>query len=182
MQKFNKIREDHMSEIILHDVKDFLKDKVKQTIKHINYYDNDTNNYDEELLNERILQSSEKEKLLKERLKTNYTLTVAQIEKEISKILNSRNLISDNKNIDYKGLVRKWNDLKLIRETWKKELLVGQGRYEEEYLTELEDNWKIGLLDKETTLRPFLQTPLVKTQVLEPTTKNESEVTSPLFS
>ena len=62
-----------MSETTLHDVKDILKDKVKQTIKHINYYDNDTNNYDEELLNERILQSSEKEKVLKEKLKTNYT-------------------------------------------------------------------------------------------------------------
>ena len=28
IQKFNKIRETHMSEITLHDVKDILKDKV----------------------------------------------------------------------------------------------------------------------------------------------------------
>ena len=61
-------------------------------------------------------------------------------------------------------------------------MLEGQGRYEEEYLKELENNWKIGLLDKETTRTPFIQTPIVKTQVSEPIVNNESEVSSPLFS
>ena len=177
IQIFNKIREGQMNEITLHEVKNILRDKVKQTIKHINHYDSDTNKYDEEVLNERIHQSSEKEKILKERLKSNYKETVGKIEKEIDKILNSKNIKTDKKNVDYKGLVRKWTDLKLIRENWKKELLEGQGRYEKEYLTELEDNWKIGLLEKETTRTPIIQTP-----VLEPIVNNESMVTSPLFS
>ena len=133
---FNKIREGQMNEITLHEVKNILRDKVKQTIKHINHYDSDTNKYDEEVLNERIHQSSKKEKILKERLKSNYKQTVGKIEKEIDKILNSKNIKTDKKNVDYKGLVRKWTDLKLIRENWKKELLEGQGRYEKEYLTE----------------------------------------------
>ena len=94
-----------------------------------------SNKYDEDELNERIVQSSEKEEILKGRLKTNYKVTISQIEKEIDRILSSRNLKSDKKNVDYKGLVRKWTDLKLIRENWKKELLEGQGRYEKEYLT-----------------------------------------------
>ena len=38
------------------------------------------------------------------------------------------------------------------------------------------------MLDKETTRTPLIQTPMVKTQVSEPTVNNESEVTSPLFS
>jgi len=50
-----------MNEITLHEVKNILRDKVKQTIKHINHYDSDTNKYDEEVLNERIHQSSEKD-------------------------------------------------------------------------------------------------------------------------
>ena len=182
IQIFNKIREGHMNEITLQDVKEVLRDKVKQTIKHIHHYENDTNKYDEDELNERIHQSSEKEKILKERLKSNYKWTVDKIEKEIDRILNSKNLKSDKKNVDYKGLVRKWTDLKLIRETWKKELLEGQGRYEEEYLTELENNWKIGLLDKETTRTPLIQTQVIKTPVLEPVVNNGSKVTSPLFS
>ena len=139
---FEQVRKGKMSEIIIQDVKNILRDKVKQTIKHINHYDTDTNKYDEDELKERIVQSREKEEILKERLKTNYKVTISQIEKEIDRILNSRNLKSNKKNVDYKGLVRKWTDLKLIRETWKKELLEGQGRYEEEYFTELEDNWK----------------------------------------
>ncbi|SVB88197.1 uncharacterized protein METZ01_LOCUS241051, partial [marine metagenome] len=184
IQIFNKIREGHMSEITLQDVKDILRDKVKQTIQHINHYDNDTNKYDEEVLNERIHQSSEKEKILKERLKTNYTVTVAQIEKEIDRILNSKNLKSDKKNVDYKGLVRKWTDLKLIRETWKKELLEGQVRYEEEYLTELEDNWKIGLLENDSNEVGVItkQPQVTQTQVLKPTIQTTPSVSSPLFS
>ena len=179
---FEQVRQGKMNEITLQDVKEVLRNKVKQTIKHIHHYENDTNKYDEEELNERIFQSSEKEMILKERLKSNYNGTVDKIEKEIDRILNSRDLKTDKNNVDYKGLVRKWTDLKIVRETWKKELLEGQGRYEEEYLKELENNWKIGLLDKETTRTPFIQTPIVKTQVSEPIVNNESEVSSPLFS
>ena len=78
-----------MNEIIIQDVKNILRDKVKQTIKHINHYDTDTNKYDEDELKERIVQSREKEEILKERLKTNYKVTISQIEKEIDRILNS---------------------------------------------------------------------------------------------
>ena len=105
---FEQVRQGKMNEITLQDVKEVLRDKVKQTIKHIHHYENDTNKYDEEVLNERILQSSEKEKILKERLKTNYKGTVDKIEKEIDRILNSRDLKTDKNNVDYKCLVRKW--------------------------------------------------------------------------
>ena len=180
---FNKIREGHMNELTLQDVKEVLGDKVKLTIQHINHYDNDINKYDKKELNERIHQSSEKEKILKERLKSNYNGTAEKIEKEIDRILNSRDLKTDKNNVDYKGLVRKWTDLKIVRETWKKELLEGQGRYEEEYLKELENNWKIGLLDKETTRTPLIQTPIVNTQVsVSPSWNFPSKTLSPFFN
>ena len=108
LQIFNNIREGHMNELTLQDVKEVLRDKVKLTIQHINHYDNDTNKYDEEVLNERILQSTEKEKVLKERLKSNYTGTIDKIENEIDRILNPKNVKSDKKNVDYKGLVRRF--------------------------------------------------------------------------
>ena len=181
---FEQVRQGKMNEITIQDVKNILRDKVKQTIKHINHYDSDTNKYDEDELNERIVQSSEKEGILKERLKTNYKVTISQIEKEIDRILNSRNLKSNKKNVDYKGLVRKWTDLKLVRETWKKELLEGQGRYEEEYLTELEDNWKIGLLENGSNeVGVITQQPqVVQTQDLKPTIKTTPTFSAPLFS
>ena len=181
---FEQVRQGKMNEITLQDVKEVLRNKVKQTIKHIHHYENDTNKYDEEELNERIFQSSEKEKILKERLKTNYKGTVDKIEKEIDRILNSRNLKSDKKNDDFKSLVRKWTDLKIIRETWKKELLEGQVRYEEEYLTELEDNWRIGLLENDSNEVGVItkQPQVTQTQVLKPTIQTTPSVSSPLFS
>ena len=66
---FEQVRQGKMNEITIQDVKNILRDKVKQTIKHINHYENDTNKYDDEELNERIVQSREKEKILRERLK-----------------------------------------------------------------------------------------------------------------
>ena len=181
---FEKVRQGKMNEITIQDVKNILRDKVKQTIKHINHYDSDTNKYDEDELNERIVKSSDKEEILKGRLKTNYKVTISQIEKEIDRILNSKNLKSNKKNVDYKGLVRKWTDLKLVRETWKKELLEGQGRYEEEYLTELEDNWKIGLLERDSYEGGVItqQPQVVQTQDLKPTIKTTPTLSAPLFS
>ena len=181
---FEQVRQGKMNEITIQDVKNILRDKVKQTIKHINHYDSDTNKYDEDELNERIHQSGEKEEILKRSLKTNYKVTISQIEKEIDRILNSKNLKSNKKNVDYKRLVRKWTDLKLVRETWKKELLEGPGRYEEEYLTELEDKWKIGLLENDSYGGGVItqQPQVVQTQDLKPTIKTTPTFSAPLFS
>ena len=43
---FEKVRKGQMNEITIHDVKDILKDKVKQTYKHIHHYANDTNKWE----------------------------------------------------------------------------------------------------------------------------------------
>ena len=172
---FGEVRGGYMKDIAIEDVKNILRRKVNQTLKHIHLYERDTNKWNENELKERIDKIDEKEKKLKDRLKTDYKDTIDKIEKEVDKILITQNLKPDKNNFEYSGLIRKWTDLKVIRETWKRELLTGQRKYDEEYLNELEEEWKIGLFGKETDK--------VKPSTPEPeTTKPLTGGASPLFS
>ena len=44
-------------------------------------------------------------------------------------------------------MVRKWTDLKILRESWKRELIAGKGRTDEEFIGELEEQCKLGLFE-----------------------------------
>ena len=65
---FNEIREGYMKDITLEDVKSILRDKVRQTLKHIQLYEWDTNKWSEKQLQGRISEIDKKEKDLIERL------------------------------------------------------------------------------------------------------------------
>ena len=54
----------------------------------------------------------------------------------------------DKKNYEYKGLISRWTDLQVIRESWKRDLLKGVRRKDDEYLEELEEKWKLKLFGK----------------------------------
>ena len=64
---FDEVREGFMQDITLVDVKVILRDKVRQTIKHINLYEWETNKWNEKELQERIDEIDDKENKLKER-------------------------------------------------------------------------------------------------------------------
>ena len=65
-----------MKDIAIEDVKNILRRKVNQTLKHIHFYERDTNKWNENELKERIDKIDEKEKKLKDRLKTDYKDTI----------------------------------------------------------------------------------------------------------
>ena len=144
---FSKVRQGIMSDVTLEDVKNILRQKVRQTLKHIHHYEYDTNIYDSDELQERIERINQKENQLKDNLKRDYKGTIQRIENEIDNILLKQNLESDKKNLEYKSLVRKWTDLKILRESWKRELITGKGRTDEEFIGELEEQWKLGLFE-----------------------------------
>ena len=60
---FDEVREGFMQDITLVDVKVILRDKVRQTIKHINLYECETNKWNEKELQERIDEIDKKEKI-----------------------------------------------------------------------------------------------------------------------
>ena len=122
-----------MRDITIDDVKRILKDKVEQTLKHINHYHWDTNRFDDQEVLKRITETQKKEQELKDHLKKYYIGTLGRIEKEVEKILKKENIIQDKKNVDYKGLIGRWTELRILRESWKRELLNDEGKTTEDF-------------------------------------------------
>ena len=183
---FKEVREGYMRDITLVDVKIILREKVRQTLEHIHHIEYSTNEYDEDNLNDTLGKIDRTVENLKERLKTNYKGTIEKIETEIDKILVKNKLKPDKKNVEYKGLVKRWIDLRLIRENWKRDLLSKKkttftSKSDNDFYNELEERWKLGLLDDageefETTIIVPNEEPLIKTP------KTPKKNTAPLFS
>ena len=72
-----------MQDITLVDVKVILRDKVRQTIKHINLYEWETNKWNEKELQDRIDEIDKKENKLKERLQNDFKGTTEHLVKEV---------------------------------------------------------------------------------------------------
>jgi integrase len=150
-----------MQDITLEDVKVILREKVRQTIKHINLYEWETNKWNEKELQERIDEIDDKENKLKERLQNDFKGTTEHLANEVDKILKDKDLKPDKKNYEYKGLISRWTDLQVIREGWKRDLLKGVRKKDDEYLEELEDKWKLKLFGE----HPI---PIIETDADEP--------------
>ena len=73
------------------------------------------------------------EERLRDKLEKDYKRTIDLIENEMEKILATQNLEPNKKNVEYKGLVRRWIDLKLIRQDWKREQLNKIGKTDEDF-------------------------------------------------
>ena len=121
-----------MKNITLEDVKNILRIEVRKSLLHIHHYEYGTNVWDDDKLKESISRVEKEEEQLKERLKKDYKGTVDKIEHEIDKILITQNLQPNKKNVEYKRLVRRWIDLKLIGQNWKRDLLTDSGKTDED--------------------------------------------------
>jgi len=179
---FEELRAGHMQDITLEDVKDILRQKVKQTIKHIDLYQWKTNKWEPLELAKRIEQIDKKEKKLLSRLQTDFIETNEIISKEIDKILIKKNLKPDKQNYEYAGLISRWTDLKVLRESWKRDLLNGERKTVNEYEQKLEEMWKLNLFNEEK-LKDFQPSIIIEDSAPEP--KEPYLVTpspSPLFS
>ena len=146
---FEEIRTGNMQDLTLEDVKSILRQKFKQTIKHIDLYDWKTNKWSPAVMKNRVKEIDVKEKKLLKRLQNDFEGTTKHLAKEVDKILKDKNLKPDKNNYEYDGLVSRWTDLKVIRENWKRDLLKGNRKKEYEYLKELEDKWKLDLFIEE---------------------------------
>ena len=158
---FREIRDGYMKDITLEDVKTILRIEVRKSLLHIHWVEFGTNVYDEDKLKDSILRIDDNEEKLRDRLEKDYRGTVEIIEREIDKILITQNLEPNKKNVEYKGLVRRWIDLKLIRQNWKRDVLNESGKTDDDFRNELEDKWKLGLWengeDKKLNLSPVIE-------------------------
>ena len=89
---FREVREGHMKDITLEDVKNILRIEVRKSLMHIHHYEYGTNVYDDNKLKESVSRIDDNEEKLRDRLEKDYRGTVELIEREIDKILITQNL------------------------------------------------------------------------------------------
>ena len=158
---FREVREGYMQNITLEDVKNILRIEVRKSLLHIHHYQYGTNVFSKDKLKESISRIEENEEKLRDRLENDYKGTIDLIEREIDKILITQNIEPNERNVEYKGLVRRWIELKLMRQDWKRDLLNDSGKTDEDFQNELETKWKLGLWktgeDKKLNLSPVIE-------------------------
>jgi len=122
---------------------------VRKSLLHIHHYELGTNVFSKDKLNESRSRVDKEEERLREKLEKDYKGTIDLIEREVDKILITQDLEPDKKNVEYKKLVRRWIELKLMRQDWKRDLLNESGKTDEDFRNEIEDKWKLGLFGEE---------------------------------
>ena len=151
---FREVREGKMKDITLEDVKNILRVEVRKSLLHIHHYEFGTNVFSKDKLKDSISRIEENEEKLRDRLENDYKGTIDLIENEIDKILITQNLEPDKKNVEYKSLVRRWIELKLLRQDWKRDLLNESGKTDKDFQNELETKWKLGLWKTSEDVKP----------------------------
>ena len=180
---FREFRQGKMKDITLEDVKNILRIEVRKSLLYIHHYEYGTNVYDEDKLNESISKIDNEEEKIKDGLKkNNYKETIELIGSEIDKILITQNLEPNKNNIEYKGLVRRWIDLKLIRQNWKRDLLTDSGKTDEDFRNEIDEKWKLGLFGEEYNKEGVVKKFEDYEEPITPEVKSKSGSPSPLFS
>lgn len=189
---FREFRQGKMKDITLDDVKDILRIEVRKSLLHIHHYELGTNVFSKDKLNESISKTIKEEERLRDRLEKDYKETVELIEREVDKILITQDIEPDNKSIEYKGLVRRWIELKLMRQDWKRDLLNETGKNDEDFKNEIEEKWKLSLWDNvdDVIIPPIIegdipepQEPyLVNSQSIEVKYNKVKSSSSPFFS
>ena len=176
---FREVRRGSMQNITLEDVKHILRVEVRKSLLHIRHYRYGTNVYNEEKLNESISRIDIEEQKLRERLENDFRGTIDLIEKEVDKILITQNLQPDKKNVEYKGLVSRWIELKLLRQDWKRDLLNDTGKTDEDFRNEIENKWKLGLWERGAEEKP---SPIIENDIPKSIQSYVAKSNSPLFS
>ena len=180
---FREFRQGKMKDITLEDVKNILRIEVRKSLLYIHHYEYGTNVYDEDKLNESLSKIDNEEEKIKDGLKkNNYKDTIELIGNEIDKILITQDLEPNKNNIEYKGLVRRWIDLKLIRQNWKRDLLTNSGKTDEDFRNELDEKWKLGLFGEEYNKEGVVKKFEDYEETITKEVKSKSGSPSPLFS
>jgi hypothetical protein len=189
---FREVREGNMQDITLEDVKNILRIEVRKSLLHIHHYQYGTNVFSKDKLKDSISRSMKEEERLRGRLEKDYKGTIDLIEREINKILITQNIEPNVRNVEYKGLVRRWIELKLMRQDWKRDLLNDSGKTDEDFQNELETKWKLGLWKTSEDVKPSpvvenyepepLEPYIVKPKSIEVKYNKVQSSPSPLFS
>ena len=134
---FKSIRMGTMSKINVNQIKDILRDKIERTLTHSQWVVTDTNTFVESQVKKKIDEINNDEGILNIQIEQNYDFVLEHIEKEIERNLKKKNLTLDSKSLEFNQLRKQFLELRLIRNTWKKELLEDSGKSIEDFRKEI---------------------------------------------
>jgi hypothetical protein len=132
-----------ISKITVKQVKDILKDKIERTLNHSKHIVVDTNTFIESEVKDKIEEINGDERILRTQLEQNYDGVLEHIEKEIARIIKSKDLTIDSKSLEFKELRKQFLELRLIRSKWKKELLEDSGKSVNDFRNEIYKKFNI---------------------------------------
>jgi len=134
---FSSIRMGTISKITVKQIKDILRDKIERTLNHSKHIVVDTNTFIESEVKDKIEEINGEERILRTQLEQNYDGVLEHIEKEIARIIKSKDLTIDSKSLEFKELRKQFLELRLIRSKWKKELLEDSGKSVNDFRNEI---------------------------------------------
>ena len=140
---FNSIRVGTMSKINVNQIKDILRNKIERTLTHSQWVVTDTNTFVESEVKDKIEEINGEERILRTQLEQNYDGVLEHIEKEIARIIKSKDLTIDSKSLEFKELRKQFLELRLIRSKWKKELLEDSGKSVNDFRNEIYKKFNI---------------------------------------
>ena len=152
---FSSIRMGTISKITVKQIKDILRDKIERTLNHSKHIVVDTNTFIESEVKDKIEEINGEERILRTQLEQNYDGVLEHIEKEIARIIKSKDLTIDSKSLEFKELRKQFLELRLIRSKWKKELLEDSGKSVNDFRNEIYK--KFNIKDEPTDLDLLLK-------------------------
>ena len=167
---FNSIRVGTMSKINVNQIKDILRNKIERTLTHSQWVVTDTNTFVESEVKDKIEEINGEERILKTQIEQNYDGVLEHIEKEIARIIKSRNLTLDSKSLEFNQLRKQFLELRLIRNTWKKELLEDSGKSIEDFRKEIYKKFNLEVATDNQIIKD--------SGILEPPKKDDSTTLS----
>jgi len=134
---FQSVRMGLESTITISQIQEILREKVERTLLHTQHVVTDTNTFVESQVQKRLKEIEEEEEVLKSQIEDNYEKVLEHIEKEIHGVLRRKDLSIDTKSLEFKQLRKQFLELRLKRNTWKRELLKDSGTTVEELRKEI---------------------------------------------
>ena len=167
---FNSIRVGTMSKINVNQIKDILRNKIERTLTHSQWVVTDTNTFVESQVKKKIDEINNDEGILNIQIEQNYDVVLEHIEKEIERNLKKKNLTLDSKSLEFNQLRKQFLELRLIRNTWKKELLEDSGKSIEDFRKEIYKKFNLEVATDNQIIKD--------SGILEPPKKDDSPTLS----
>ena len=157
---FESVRMGTVSKITVEEIQEILRDKIERTLLHSQHIETDTNTFIEKEVQKKIKEIDEEEVLLNSQIEQNYEKVLEHIEKEVQGVLKRREFSIDEKSLEFKQLRKQFLELRLIRSSWKKELLKDSGKKIDEIRKEIYQ--KFNIKEEPPTSQEIQTTPKIK--------------------